>query len=115
MKALEKPSEETFEQAIQVCGNAGLFNLTALMNERCGLMLMNQNASNDKVENYLKNAIWLYHDWGATGKVSHMQTRFPFLQNAMQEKVPSQLSSVRRKCSMLGVPRTATVSDTPSN
>ena len=118
MKALDKPSVEAFDDAIQICGNAGLFNLTALMNERCGLMLMNEDIKNpDKelCEDYLRNSIWLYHDWGATGKVSQMQSRFPFLREAMQEKVPSQLSSVRRKCAMLGVPRTATLSDLHSN
>jgi len=149
LKALKTPSIASFDEAIQTVESFGLLNLTALMNERCGLWLMENadkrpegtmsngiddgselvnercglwpavsadkrrgktgvhNVDNSIYQNYLKNAVWYYHDWGATGKVAHMQSRFQFLQGAVQEKPPSLLSSVRRQTAMLGVPRPA--------
>ncbi|KAL7581651.1 hypothetical protein ACA910_022199 [Epithemia clementina (nom. ined.)] len=106
LKALRKPSVAAFDEAISVCGNAGLQNFTALMNERCGVMLLEESKANGhagKHVDYLKHALWLYDGWGATAKVSQLQSRFEFLQNAIKEKPPSQLSSVRRKAAMLGV------------
>ena len=129
MKALQNPSVSSFDEAIQVCGNAGLFNLTAFMNERCGLMLMEQSQnSNDQnttmkaddgstpsYETYLKCAFWFYHDWGAMGKVSQLKSRFECLKNAMKEKAPSQLSSLRRQAAKLGLPRSGTTTSTISD
>ena len=109
IKALRKNNVAAFDDAISVCGNDGLLNLTALMNERCGLMLLDEAESNGNTPTnhveYLKCAIWLYHDWGAAAKVAQLQSRFTFLKTAIQEKPPSQLSSVRRKTALLGVNR----------
>ena len=139
LKALNKPSVSAFDEAIDACANAGLLNLTAIMNERCGIMLfqnpgLNPTTNGEKTrsakssiraaeqattsssqtgplhETYLKCALWLYHDWGAKGKVVDMQSRFEFLQNVMKEKPPSQLSSVRRRAVKCGIPRLATTS-----
>ncbi|KAL7567811.1 hypothetical protein ACA910_000562 [Epithemia clementina (nom. ined.)] len=108
MKALSKFNQAAFDEAIHVCGNPGLLNLSALMNERCGLMLLEEyncgKRSEPIHETYLKHAVWLYHDWGATGKVMQMQNRFNFLVDAMKEKAPSLLSAIRRKAAKLGVP-----------
>ena len=109
MKALENPRKTVFDDAIRICGSVGLLNLSALMNERCGLMLAkdkNQNDISGLHVRYLKNALWLYHEWGAMGKVEHLQRRFPFLRTTLREKTPSHISSVRRN-SLLEGPRIA--------
>ncbi|KAL7576178.1 hypothetical protein ACA910_004832 [Epithemia clementina (nom. ined.)] len=131
MKALSKPSVVAFDDAIKACANAGLINLAALMNERCGHMLLQENVTGGLearrsksskslkeplYETYLKCAIWFYHDWGATGKVIQLKSKFTCLEHAMQEKAPSQLSSIRRKAARLGIPNrsittTTTLSD----
>ena len=110
LKALQKPSVEAFDEAIGLCENFGLLNLGALMNERCGLMLYERNSGGKEHEDYLKSSVWFYHDWGATNKVVHLQKKFAFLHGAIQEKPPSQLSSVRRQTAMLGVPRPSPLS-----
>ena len=118
MKALNRPNVPAFDEAIQICANAGLLNLAALMKERCGLMLLEDYVDGKCEaplhERYLKCAIWFYHDWGATGKVSELTSRFDFLRDAMQEKPPSQLSTMRRQVAALGVSRTSSsmISDT---
>uniref|UniRef100_A0A7S2VBK1 Uncharacterized protein n=1 Tax=Entomoneis paludosa TaxID=265537 RepID=A0A7S2VBK1_9STRA len=96
----------------------GIDDGSELENERCSLWPAGRadkgrgktgvhNGDHSIYQHYLKNAVWYYHDWGATGKVAHMQSRFQFLQGAVQEKPPSLLSSVRRQTAMLGVPRPA--------
>ena len=108
MKALRTCSVAAFEDAITVCGNAGLLNLAALMNERCGLVLLEESQENGdcaRHSEYFKCAIWLYHDWGAAAKVAQLQSRYEFLQSAISEKPPSQLSSLRQKTVLLGLNR----------
>jgi hypothetical protein len=109
MKALSKPSVKEFDKVIELVGNLGMLNMTGLMNERCGLWLMEQSKTNNDdigqhVE-YLKCAIWCYHDWGATAKVEKLKERFTFLRTAIQEKTPLGLSTVRLQNAMLGIPR----------
>ena len=106
MKALRKPNIALFDEAIQMCGNAGLLNLAAIMNERCGLLLQQGHMSlgnhanksprkNTKTsdgtglsyETYLKCAIWCYHDWGAMGKVAQLKSRFDCLTNACRKRL----------------------------
>eukprot|EP00522_Entomoneis_paludosa_P011119 CAMPEP_0172442020 /NCGR_PEP_ID=MMETSP1065-20121228/2497_1 /TAXON_ID=265537 /ORGANISM="Amphiprora paludosa, Strain CCMP125" /LENGTH=1273 /DNA_ID=CAMNT_0013191675 /DNA_START=24 /DNA_END=3845 /DNA_ORIENTATION=- len=145
LEALKKQTVGAYEVAIQSCGNAGLLNLMALMNERCGMMLMEgtQRQSNqwcklggvleggskrsqepgkrqtegdltasEDYEEYFRSAIWCYHDWGAMGKVSQMESKYGFLSMAIYQKPKSHLSSLRKQTkALLSPPR---IGDTSS-
>ena len=110
LNALKKRTVVAFEEAIQACMDSGLVHLMALMNEWCGLMLL-ENKVEQQVEEehieYLSCAIWCYHDWGATAKVKQMQDHHSFLKSKMNEKPPSKVGELRRfaASSILGVPR----------
>ena len=112
LKALAKPTEASFQKAIDTVSDLGMLNMSGLMNERCGIWLMKQPNSKDQHTDYLKCAIWCYHDWGAMAKVNQMKERYPILVNAIQKKPPSQMSSVRRQTALLGIPRPAPLSGT---
>ena len=44
MQAIKQETVAAFDAAIQACVNAGLVHLTSLMNELCGIMLLEGNA-----------------------------------------------------------------------
>jgi len=111
LQALDKPSIEAFDAAIEACRDADLANLGALMNERCGMWLMKRHVTGEKENersgcslwlphadnrndsswvdpnmytDYLKGALILYHSWGAKGKVSQLEERYSFLRGAIK-------------------------------
>ena len=121
LEAISKQNIIAFQVAIQVCESEGLLQLAGLMNERCGMLLLEGEAkvdghsTNDSWKqitiasesdpvDYLRAALWCYSDWGATAKVKQLKSRFDFLRNAVRDKSPSQISSARRQASLLGVP-----------
>lgn len=52
-----------------------MLHLAAMMNEQCGLMLLEARSYGLGME-YLGSALWLYSDWGAEGKVQQMRQKF---------------------------------------
>ena len=85
-----KPSMDRYVSAIAACSEAGFVYLEAIMNERCAQFLLDnpgkKNVSKEESEQLVRahysNALWLYSDWGATGKVNQMKERHLFLRNA---------------------------------
>ena len=98
LKAECKPSLDRYSSAITACSEAGFVHLEAIMNERCAQFLSSSATSNHNRKNvmnngladeeqeklaeaHFSNALWLYSDWGATGKVNQMKKQHSFLKN----------------------------------
>jgi predicted ATPase len=96
LRAEDCPSKSYYDEAIQACSNASLMHLEAMMNERCGLFLLEEIEDQKKLlaEPYLSRAMWLYNDWCATGKVYQMMQRHEFLTDA-RRKGSSTLSAMK--------------------
>ena len=55
------------------------------MNEHCGMYLLdhfNDEKVKEEAESYLTQAMFLYFDWGALGKVNQLRLRYKFLKGA---------------------------------
>ena len=91
LRAVEKHRRAAYEEAIGACSEARLPHLEAMMNEQCGVMLLEEasklsrkrtNVSDAMISSahgYLENALWLYSDWGAEAKVAQLKGRYEFL------------------------------------
>jgi len=70
------PAMENYEQAIKGAGDNGFIHEQALANELYARFW--QQRGNDRIaEMYLREAHLLYHRWGASAKVSHLENRYP--------------------------------------
>jgi len=115
MKALDSPSVGAFDEAITVAAGTGLINMSALMSERCALWLMEKHqvagtcglwiSTNDdgedsqinsEIQEYIRNAFWFYHGWGAMSKCSALKSRYKFLDVRLHDKPPSSIATIRR-------------------
>ena len=119
-RAEERQSKTNYDKAIRSCSSSGMMHLEALMNERCGLYLLDQHQKQrqrsdgrkkkegqkmDRVEDnvnalpaeykaYLTNAMWLYYDYGAMGKVNWMRKNHSFLNGASARRQEGRTSSL---------------------
>lgn len=75
-RALRQNKKSLYDDAIAMCSSTKVTYLEALMNEHCGLMLLEKGGKDGLAEGYLGKALWLYHDWGAFAKVEAMKKRF---------------------------------------
>ena len=80
-----KHTRKLYDKAIVQCTDAGMTHLAAIMNEWCGLYLLDMivlpKGDGDGVigEAYLKEAMRLYYQYGANGKVNQMKQKHVFL------------------------------------
>ena len=94
LQAFENPSGENYEAAIESCSKYDLMHVDAIMREWYGLYLLDdcgergddaderQKGKQVVGEAYLTDSMWLYHDWGAMGKVTQMRQQHNFLKLA---------------------------------
>lgn len=75
LRAIQKHTVGSYQKAIDACRDSKMLHLAAMMNERCGEMLLDERGLNLGME-YLAAALWLYSDWGAEGKVHQMKVKF---------------------------------------
>ena len=98
LQAAKSPSKSAFDEAIRVCSRSGLVNFQAMMNESAALYFLEQN-DEELATYYMKRAVGLYEDWGATGKVNELLNGHKHLLgwNSMcSTRSPSQ-SSIRHR------------------
>ena len=101
-KAAEKPSLTNYHKAITACAKEGYLHLQAIMNERCGLLLLNQNKDEEEAKRFLTRAMWIFYDWGALGKVAQLRKEHRFLQGSRRsERTPNALLNFVVKHSVL--------------
>jgi len=79
-KALEKPSIDAYNGAIESCALTGLKQFEAMMCERCGAMILDQGNEKGAFE-YLSRAFFLYNDVGMVAKTNQLVTRHKSLAN----------------------------------
>ena len=85
LRAEDRPSKERYDTAIRACTDSSFLHLEALMNEHCGMYLLdhfNDEKVKEEAESYLTQAMFLYFDWGALGKVNQLRLRYKFLKGA---------------------------------
>ena len=97
LKAEASPSKGRYDEAIKACGRSGFSHHQALMNERAGLFFLDEAKDEGWAEFYLLQAMELYHDWGAVGKVISMKQQHNFLARASREKRFSTSSKGRSR------------------
>uniref|UniRef100_A0A7S0B3A2 Uncharacterized protein n=1 Tax=Minutocellus polymorphus TaxID=265543 RepID=A0A7S0B3A2_9STRA len=78
LKALEKPSIDMYNEAIESCALAGLKQFEALMCERCGTMILEQGNEKGSFD-YFSRAFFLYNDIGMIAKTNQLVTKHKFL------------------------------------
>lgn len=74
-----------YDKSIQAAAQQGFIHEQALASERCGLMHM-AAGRHTLGHPYLSQALALYQQWGAHGKVNDLQQRFPQLINQAQQR-----------------------------
>jgi predicted ATPase len=95
LKAVARNRRGLYDDAIAACAESRMIHLQALMNEFCGLHLLEKYNNNHQqpsntggdcssllvevAEGYLGTALWLYQDWGAVAKVEAMKNKYNFL------------------------------------
>ena len=80
LQAELKQTKKNYDIAIKGCADLGFVHMEALMNERCGLCQLKRKKQ-QHAQSYLKRAIGLYSDWGATAKVARMKQDHEFLRS----------------------------------
>jgi predicted ATPase len=78
LKAANKHKRAAYDEAISSCSIQKLLHLEAMMNEQCGLLLL-EEGDKESARDYLGKALWLFRDWGALAKFKQLKTRFDFL------------------------------------
>ena len=71
LEAEKNPSKVSYDKAIRACARLGLVHHEAFMCERIAEMFRSQN-DNEWCCHYISQAILLYGEWGATGKVNRL-------------------------------------------
>ncbi|KAL7556272.1 hypothetical protein ACA910_006337 [Epithemia clementina (nom. ined.)] len=72
--AEESPSKDKYENAIRSCARLGLIHYEAYMCEQAGLYFLEEEQKDEEwAEFYLAQAVTLYSDWGAVGKVQQLR------------------------------------------
>ncbi|CAJ1953579.1 unnamed protein product [Cylindrotheca closterium] len=71
LEAEQQPSKESYDKSIKACARLGLVHHEAYMCERAAEMFLSQDDS-DWCKYYITQAILLYGEWGARGKVARL-------------------------------------------
>ncbi|KAL7556270.1 hypothetical protein ACA910_006335 [Epithemia clementina (nom. ined.)] len=93
------PSKDKYENAIRSCARLGLIHYEAYMCEQAGLFYLEVGQKDKEwAEFYLAQAVTLYSNWGADGKVEQLQTDHSWvLQSSLiQERASTALKGRRR-------------------
>ena len=95
LRAELHPTQQAFDEAIAVAGKLGFLHNQALGNERAGLFFL---AQGDKgwASSYLANARTLYEEWGAHGKVRHLDTAFEHVFEKRESRLGSAIKGRSR-------------------
>lgn len=95
-----------YDKSIQAAVQQGFVHEQALANERCGLMHMAAGRYT-LGQPYLSQALALYQQWGAHGKVNDLQQRFPQLINLAQQRRKSGTLTTTRTEQLANIDITA--------
>jgi hypothetical protein len=98
LQATKSPGKSAFDEAIRVCSRSGLVNFQAMMNESAAHYFLEQNDEEMAIF-YMKSAVSLYEDWGASGKVRELlsdQKRLIGWDQTCSTPRPSQSSTRHR-------------------
>ncbi len=93
LKAMKSPSRDAFHDAIEACAEGNFVNLEAMVNERYAAFLrgvQDEAASNE----CLKDAYFLYQEWGADAKALQLSKDHEFLKKAKRKKARSFANTV---------------------
>ncbi|CAJ1946409.1 unnamed protein product [Cylindrotheca closterium] len=71
LEAEKNPSKQSYDKAITACARLGLVHHEAYMCERAAEMFLAED-DKDWCKYYIRQAILLYGEWGATGKVNRL-------------------------------------------
>lgn len=75
LEAEKNPSKESYDKAIKACARLGLVHHEAYMCERTAELFRKKNDV-EWVKHYISEAILLYGEWGAGGKVDKLLTDY---------------------------------------
>ena len=103
LRAEQSPSKSKYDKAIESCLSCGMIHLAALMNEWCGLFHFEASDKAEVAKSYIAEAMWLYYDWGAAGKVDQMKQTYPFLQTISRKYDKTARTSATRESAQLAM------------
>ncbi|CAJ1946396.1 unnamed protein product [Cylindrotheca closterium] len=94
LEAEKNPSKQSYDKAITACARLGLVHHEAYMCERAAEMFLAED-DKDWCKYYIRQAILLYGEWGATGKVNRLTKDYREILggDSIQDSVNTSLQS----------------------
>jgi len=100
LEAEQLPSKQRYNKAIKACARLGLVHHEAYMCERAAEMFLAERDT-EWCKHYISEAIMLYGEWGATGKVNRLRKQYSSVLrgSSLRKSVNAPLQSRRRHSS----------------